>query len=58
MCIFKLTFQVNMLQQEIRLKNQRIAQGFGGSTDDSSTVDKISTKVKRPALMEKTNSLL
>jgi hypothetical protein len=47
-----------MLQQEIRLKNQRIAQGFGGSTDDSSTVDKISTKVKRPALMEKTNSLL
>lgn len=27
--IRELTFQVNILQQELRLKNQRLAQGFG-----------------------------
>lgn len=35
--IRELTFQVNMLQQEIRLKNQRIAQGFGAVSTESTS---------------------
>lgn len=100
--IRELTFQVNILQQELRLKNQRLAQGFGlegagasstvaapsssssqssGQSDSTSSSrsaaaiviaaddvsntqlpapvasEKPSSRSKRPALGERTNSL-
>lgn len=41
----ELTFQVNILQQELRLKNQRLAQGFGVDAGSSKDGVKVSNSI-------------